>query len=1225
MLAKKYFVVLGFDIVLILSGFNVRCQIFTDEGMPIVQNFVPADYHAESQNWSIVRDKRGIYYIGNSDGVLEFDGMKWSIIPTGNNTIARSLAVSDKGTVFVGASNDFGYLGTSSDGRTVFKSMKKFMTYKIVNFNDIWRTCTLGDEVYFFTKDRIFYLKNDSIRSLGIDLGVNFAYKAHQYLFINDRKEGLFALRNFKLYKLPYTNNLIADKVGQIIVLALKNKKLLIITGYKGLFEYDLKLLNNNFQLKNNTVHNKYNPLKHFECKYEKIITYGQPTDATMLNDSLFAISTSRIGILIFNTGGKFVRFINKNTGLNSNNVYSLYADNNSLLWAGTENGISVVDVQLPLTHFTSKNGLDASTLTTIKTGSYRYVGTLNNLFYLKGLSITKRDINYKFKKLKNVYEDSWYLSKWKDYTLNFSSYGMQLIADSVGLDYKFFGNVYCAVESKKFKNIFFVGLTDGIVPVEVLKEKVGQKYKFQIKKRIAGIKEPINSIINDSVGDLWMSSYYDGIIHLHFNSDSLSNYTIKRYTDKEGLPQDTKNFPFLIHGKLKIATQRGVYKFNEQSDSPKIIVDKEFDNVFNKDSLPIIQLISDKQGRIWYLGKNEAGYLYLRDKKWFKNDSVFKNVSIITAHKMYVEDSAVWLTGSNGIYRYDYRKFYNFSKNIRTFIRKVTIGTDSVLFRGNFSDSKDSLLGHFVLKQPLEKIPYVQYQYNQFEFEYSAFAGNINQQIEFSTKLDGYDKKWSSWSGTDKRRYTNLFEGSYIFMIHTRDKYGNLSKNIVFRFRILPPWYRSIYALIFYVVLLVAIIRMIVYLFSLKLKKDNLYLEHQVRLRTIEIDSQRREIEKQSKFLRIANEELQKLSIVARETDNAVIIMNTNGDFEWVNEGFVKRYKYSFEECTQGEKGNISEFSLNPKVKNYIDKCLLGKKSVSYEFQSLTKNRDKIWAQTTLTPIFDESGEIVKIIAIDTDISKLKHAEAEIYQQKEEIETQRDELQKLNATKDRFFSIIAHDLRGPLGTVINSTGIILENYDLFDDEERKKLLTEIHKSSFVTYNLLENLLNWSRSQRGELKLHRERLDMTLLVSETIELLSVMAANKNIRLESKFSTDFFAYADENTVSAILRNLVSNALKFTQKGGLVSIDIKDFNGIYILIEVCDTGMGIPKEKHEKLFRIDEQTTTLGTNNEKGTGLGLILCSELVQKNEGRIWLESEVNKGTTFFFTLLKSD
>jgi len=229
---------------------------------------------------------------------------------------------------------------------------------------------------------------------------------------------------------------------------------------------------------------------------------------------------------------------------------------------------------------------------------------------------------------------------------------------------------------------------------------------------------------------------------------------------------------------------------------------------------------------------------------------------------------------------------------------------------------------------------------------------------------------------------------------------------------------------------------------------------------------------------------------------------------------------------------------------------------------------------------------------------------------------------------KDKFFSIIAHDLKGPFNAIIGFSDILTSEWNEFLEEEKLHFIKNIHSSAKNTFQLLENLLEWSMTQTGKMAFMPQSMDLSVISNEIVILLRAQAEKKHIRIFSAINFRTLVLADENMVKTIFRNLISNAIKFTPPGGQIKIFSKDFQADSHkpeMVQVCivDSGIGIAEETLPKLFRIDEKTRTQGTAEERGTGLGLILSRELVEKNGGKIWVESELHKGSQFCFTLPK--
>ncbi|PKQ63201.1 hypothetical protein BZG02_10630 [Labilibaculum filiforme] len=236
-------------------------------------------------------------------------------------------------------------------------------------------------------------------------------------------------------------------------------------------------------------------------------------------------------------------------------------------------------------------------------------------------------------------------------------------------------------------------------------------------------------------------------------------------------------------------------------------------------------------------------------------------------------------------------------------------------------------------------------------------------------------------------------------------------------------------------------------------------------------------------------------------------------------------------------------------------------------------------------------------------------------------LEESNSKLKLMNATKDKFFSIIAHDLRSPFNAILGFSGLIKDEINTSKDiatiEEYNNAVSE---SAQILFTLLENLLQWANTQRGKMDFSPTSFDLHDLVQSNLNIFTLKTSDKSIKLNSDIQPNTLAYGDINMVNTIVRNLISNAIKFTPVNGEIFLSAKQ-EGDFIFLSVKDTGIGISKENQEKLFRIDCNYTTNGTNNEAGSGLGLILCKEFVNQNGGDIWVESEINKGSNFIFSI----
>ncbi len=287
-----------------------------------------------------------------------------------------------------------------------------------------------------------------------------------------------------------------------------------------------------------------------------------------------------------------------------------------------------------------------------------------------------------------------------------------------------------------------------------------------------------------------------------------------------------------------------------------------------------------------------------------------------------------------------------------------------------------------------------------------------------------------------------------------------------------------------------------------------------------------------------------------------------------------------------------------------------------------LTPQNQKHWPESQgywlskASPVRDKEGSIIGAIEIAIDITERKLAE-------ESLCKSEAKLRELNAQKDRFLSIIAHDLKNPFNSIMGFSNLLEEQVRQKDYQNIYKYARIIRQSSNQAMDLLTNLLEWAQSQTGRIEFSPGHVKLVSFIKETLVLFDDVAREKSITIKQDLPHNLTVFADKSMISTVMRNLISNAVKFTHQGGEVNISAQKTSK-EIIVSVKDNGVGIAPNRIEKLFRIDANESTPGTNQEKGTGLGLILCKEFVEKHGGRIWAESVEGKGSAFYFTLPSS-
>jgi PAS domain S-box-containing protein len=377
--------------------------------------------------------------------------------------------------------------------------------------------------------------------------------------------------------------------------------------------------------------------------------------------------------------------------------------------------------------------------------------------------------------------------------------------------------------------------------------------------------------------------------------------------------------------------------------------------------------------------------------------------------------------------------------------------------------------------------------------------------------------------------------------------------------------------------------------------------------------------ISERKRFEQLLIDGNEKISLLMNSTAEGIIGIDLNGKCTYANKAGIKLLGYAAEEDLIGkDMHQLMHHSHSNTRPIKHENCKI--QSIFRTGEGTHSDDEVFWrADGTCFSVeyFSypqlKNGELVGAVVTFNDITERKLTEKRI-QEYNEV------LKELNATKDKFFSIMAHDLKNPFNYILGFLKLLSEEYNDFSDEQRLNMINIISNSSHRTYKLLENLLEWSRLQQGDIRIKKKEIALKELVYDSIDPYVQNAHQKQIRILNKVEDGIRINSDTNVLKTAIRNIFFNAIKYTENGGSIEFNVEQAKNNFE-IHIKDTGIGMKPETIQKLFRIEESDSMPGTNNEKGTGLGLIICKELVQKVNGNIRVESELGKGSEFIISI----
>ena len=732
---------------------------------PVIKNYPKNIYNGGTQTWDISEGYNGLVFFANNDGLLVFDGDKYTKFPLPKNTILRSIFFDDKtNRIYAGGQNEIGFFKINKNGSIEFESLANLLPANLKGFEDIWNIETFENNVYFQTNTHIFIFNGKTITCISPSSNnLENLYKVRNELFVTD---GVGAI--FKIYNINYTK-IITKSNLDISSLLPFGKNDILITTYK----------NGIFILKNNEITKPFNN--------DNILKTNRIYKACLLGN-IYILASNRAGVFFLDSLGNILNNIDIKDGLQNNNVLSLFKDRNNNLWLGLDNGIDLVRLNYPFGYIQPDGFLKGTGYAVNEFNNYYYFGTNNGLY----VRLKNNNSSDAFQLVENTEGQVWSVQVVKNKLLVCHHEGLFEVNGFKANKILDIRGCWKLINLEKNVGNFVLGTYKGLFLLKL------ENNNFVLKTKLNRFKESSRFLEEDENGNIWVGHPYKGIYKITLNKDLQSVQQVKLYNKKDGLPNDFENYVFSTDIGLTFATTNGIYKY--RTDLDKFELNKSFINLL--DTLKNYKRIfNGKNGNIWFITNQEIGYLKPKYNGFEYNYSKYilpkLDQNLVGGFEFLNEcsDGNIFIGVETG--------FENINMNQ---IKRFTIQLPSVMVTNISSlNQLDSIFYRYI--NSTENVLVINNK--SIEFSFSSPNSYYYKDLLFSSYLEGWEKKWSPWKSSNFREFSRLSYGDYVF--HIKAKCMDLEGlETIIKIHIPAPWYFNKYAKFIYAILTILILIMI-------------------------------------------------------------------------------------------------------------------------------------------------------------------------------------------------------------------------------------------------------------------------------------------------------------------------------------------------------------------------------------------------------------------------------